>query len=681
MLSVAPTFLQRVCATTNALFSVALWLSLAIWPSVTYAQGQDPQLDQAMAAELKRQGLAGAVWSLIDVDGNVSTHAAGLRDAPSGKPMTPQTRVNIGSVTKTLIATGALQLVTRGKLDLDAPVEPYLSGLRFENPWRDTHPVTLRHLLDHTAGLDDTRLWQMFSLKAKPETPLREAFTRDPTVLAVRNRPGERFSYSNMGYTLAAMAIESATGERYETWLDRELLAPLGMRDSTFRMVEQTSAEGADLAWGHLDDLQPFGTSAVWLRPASQFTTSALDMARFAQFLLSDGRVDGRVLVDKVLLHAMGHPRDTTAARAGLRAGYALGMARQERQGVDSICHSGNIVGFHAMLCLYPQEGKAFFVALNSDAETAEYGRFDGLLVRALQVQPPARSATVANAPAPDAWQGTFVIDPSRFQAFRYLDLLTNTVDLDAGDKGTLKLTPFGGDTRALTLVDTGQADGVLAGVGGTAQGLKAGRKTAVERSDASDTHAKPITGSSQAGALPPRAAEGPSPATLRLYAAEDRLRPSHVLLQDEEGRLSISDGYKTFTRIATPAWWALWLNLVLGAAGLLWFLLVAPWRLRNTRKAHRPIAGALAAWLLVVPGPLFALQSMMAMGDRTPASITLYIATALLAPLMLWQLWSSVVARKTSRWAPADAVAACAVLQWCVVLAAWRVLPFALWS
>lgn len=589
-------------------------------PSPATAPASDAGLTQVMVAELQRQGLAGSVWAWIDAQGQTHTGAAGTRDAATGAAMTPQTRVNIGSVTKTLIAVGMLRLASEGRIDLDAPVETYLDGLHFDNPWRARQPVTLRHLLDHTAGLEDARLWQVFTLQANPDSPLSETFSRDPSVLQVRTLPGERFSYSNLGYTLAALALESVAGERYETWLQRELLQPLGMRDSTFAFIRQDRPEGANLAWGHLDNLEPYPSSANWLRPAGQFTTTAADMARFASFLLGDGIVDGRRLVDTRLLREMGQTRSTAAARAGLPAGYALGLARSERQGAVGLCHSGSVVGYHAMLCLYPERRQAFFIAQNSDAETAQYGRFDALLIQAMRL--PALAAKTPRPPPPDLqrWPGHYVIDPSRFPAFRYSDLLTGTLRVEATATGSLRLIPLQGAERGLVPVGGG-----------------------------------------------------------RLFSADDRNTPSYVLLVDEAGIPLISDGLKTYRQQPAWAFWALWANLGVGLIGLVWFLLSWPLRLAR-RIVPRPGAGTLAVLLLALPGPLFALQPFMALGDRSPAGFALYFATAALAPLMLWQLWRSLRHRPRSGWTRTDAVAAIAVLQWCAVLMAWRMLPFALW-
>lgn len=584
----------------------------------------DTSLADDIRHELRQQRLAGAVWSLVDADGTVTEGAAGERDAVAHLPMTSSTRVHIGSVTKTLIAVGALRLVTQGKLALDAPIEPFLGGVRIDNPWASRRPVTLRTLLDHTAGLDDGRLNQMFSLRTSPEMPLREAFVAPAPALVVRQPPGESFSYSNTGYTLVAIAIETVVGERYEDWLQRELLQPLDMRDSTFHFVHQQTREGQGLAWGHLDDLRRIGALPVVLRPAGQFTTTARDMARFARFLLGDGRAaDGRRLVDTPLLRMMGQPSGTAAARSGLPAGYGLGLGTQIRAGVAGACHSGSIVGYRAMLCLYPAQRKAFFLSINTDAEDADYRAFDARMVSALSLQPEGSIP----APAVARWtgedpRGLYRLDPSRFEAFRYFDRLTAIVRLRDGGGGVLELAPLEGKVRRLQPWPGGIAGG-------------------------------------------------------QLYSAEPEVGPTHVLHVGLDGRLRLSDGYRSYVRTAEWQWWALWSNLALGVAGLVWFLLVAPWRgLRAPARAALP--GIALAWGWGLVAALFLFQPLLALGDLTPASGGLYAMSCAMIPLALWQVWRSL--RQTSRWARADLLAALAILQWSAVLVWHGALPFALW-
>jgi hypothetical protein len=435
-------------------------------------------------------------------------------------------------------------------------------------------------------------------------------------VLRVRVEPGTRFSYSNTGYTLAGMVIEAVTRERYEAWLDRELVKPLGLVDSTFEFVSQSGADADPrLAWGHFDDFSLAEAHAVAVRPAAQFTTTAGDMMRVARFLMSDGRIDGETFIDEALLRQMGRAR-TSAAAAGLESGYALGLARRDRHGAVGDCHIGNIIGYRAVLCVYREQRKAFFIAHNSDSETARYLRFDELLAQSLRVAAPVSAASDSHV-LPLEWQGRYVLSPSRFEQFRYFDLLFDSVAVTVDARG-LNWRPFGGEPQ--TLVPVGH----------------------------------------------------------RLYRAADRTRASHVLVEEGGERL-ISDGAKTWQKISGTRFVAQWVSLALGLAGLITLLLLIPWRAwRRGEPWMQP--ASLALVLLVLPVPLFALQPFMAIGDFTAASAALFVATVALPLLMVAQvIWTWRARARVRSWRVHIVAAAC-VLQWCAVLVAWDLMPLATW-
>ncbi len=263
---VAPRWVAALCgllAATLGAFSVS-------------AQGSRDALTASIETALVEEGLVGATWALVTPEGTM-TGAAGLSDASRQRPMSPDDRVQVGSVAKTLVATGVLALVTQGRVDLDAPVARYLPDIPIENRWESESPLRVRHLLDHTGGLDDARMWQVFSLRADPDAPLRDGLTHPGGTLRLRHRPGERFSYSNTGYLLRGILIETVTGTRYERWLDAELLAPLGMTRSTFAFSTQTGPEAdPTLAMGHFDPKSTSAAVPIRVRPASQLTTTAV---------------------------------------------------------------------------------------------------------------------------------------------------------------------------------------------------------------------------------------------------------------------------------------------------------------------------------------------------------------------------------------------------------------------
>lgn len=597
---------------------------LAGWLGLSAAAHAAPEaLNAQVERTLQEDGAVGAVWATIGRDGAIHTGAAGVMNAATGEALRADSKVHVGSIAKTVLATGVLHLASTGRLDLDAPVNRYLPALRFDNPWPD-HPVRVRHLLDHTAGLDDIRLRQMFSTQPTPDTPLGEAFARDPAILRVRSRPGSQFSYSNMGFALAGMVIEAVTRERYETWLDRELLQPLGMRDSTFRFTTQEGPTADPrLAWGHHDLSTPAPAMPFYLRPAGQFTTTARDLAVFGAFLLGDGRVDGRPLVAPSLLRAMGRPTATDAARAGLQEGYALGLARRDRHGAVGLCHAGDVVGFHAMLCVYPDPaavrgGHVFVTVQNTDGDGRDAGRFDALLIGALglpaargeSAQPPPRNVT--------AWTGRFVPAPNRMAQFAYADFLFDSATVE-WDGQALRYTRGQRPLRILT------------------------------------------------------------PSGGARFVADDRSSASHVLLTGANGERLLSDGLRTHRQVHPASYWSVVASLALGLLGVAWFLLVVPVR---AALGHEPlrVPGVIATALLVLPVPLFLLQSYTQLGDRTAASLALYAVSAALPLLMLLQAWHSVGGREGLARGRVNLAAALLVLQWCAVLAAWGMLPFALW-
>ena len=584
--------------------------------SIAYSPAHARAVDQAISRILQEERLAGATWALVKGE-SVTIGSAGRSNVSTGAAMNPDHRVHIGSVTKTLTAVGLLRLATEGRLDLNAPVAKLLPDVPITNPWERTHPVRVRHLLDHTAGLEDLRIAQMFSRKVGPRDPLKTAFDRHPDALKVRTRPGELFSYSNIGYALAGMIIERLTGEPYENWLDANLLIPLEMKASTFQFVSQKDRQHGGLAWGHNDDLSLAAALPVALRPAAQFTTNAADMARFASFLMSDGSVNGRPFVQPGLLRAMGTPVETAAARSGLLLGYRFGLVSRDRHGQVGRCHAGNIVGYRAMLCVYPDQKKAFFYSVNTDGESADYARLDKLLTDSLAMLPRPRSQSARASSALQQWDGRYVPVVSGINLERYGDHLSEGMRLLINSDHAIIRT-------------IGSVDRRLDFVGGY------------------------------------------------LLRAPERTLPSHVVLRDRAGTQLVTDGLRTFRRVSKVYFWGLWASLGLGLAGLLYSTLVLPilaWRRKSLRTVPMVFAPAL---LLMGAGFMFT-QSFEQLGDVTPGSILLFIGTLTLPIAALGQAIVALIKRPRS-WL-FDLMAAIALLQWCAALAKFGLLPLALWA
>jgi len=581
------------------------------------------QENGALKEELKKaiasENLTGAVWSTIN-DDIVTTGAIGLKNADTQEILENDDRVLIGSVAKTLIAAGILRLSSQGKLNLDSPVYKILPNITFDNPWRENNPVTIRDLLNHTSGIEDARFWQVFSTKPTSTTPLEYIFSKNPSVLKVRTIPGTRFSYSNMGYSFLGLIIEKITQESYENHLDKNLLIPLGMNNSTFAFVTQSQENTVQtLAMGHFDSKTTQENIPMFLRPAGQFTTTAKDMALLAKFLMSDGVINGKPFIDKELLNQMGNPTSTESYKNGLKSGYQFGLSYRDRYGVIGKFHRGNTIGYRATFYLFPEQKKGFFISYNTDSETANYEKFNTIFINHLGITKPEKQKTRDNLPPSfEEFDGYYKMNPIRFKMFAYLDLLFNSVKVKM-------------ENNKLVIKSIQKEDYDLLPVGDN------------------------------------------------LFRKKDRVKPSHVFYKNDNTPM-ISDGLVTYEKVSSFYLGLMWLSLILGLVGIIiilfrgFYLLFQKQLFKHNQIITLPFLSILG---LLIPFPFLLNQSFLNLGDFTFANVLLAIVTGFL-PLAM--IFGSRKIRK-NKIMTIDAIGTLLILQWTVILIYWSVIPFRLWS
>ncbi|MDQ3473130.1 MAG: beta-lactamase family protein, partial [Acidobacteriota bacterium] len=141
-----------------------------------------------------------------------------------------QTLFRAASVSKLVTATAVMQLVEQGKLNLNADINTYLTRFQLENNYPS--PITARHLLTHTSGIED-RLFSNTVPSADRLVSLGDYFAAH---IPRRIRPpGEQIAYSNTGMALAGHLVEAVSGLSFEEYVDRNIFPPLGMTRSSFR--------------------------------------------------------------------------------------------------------------------------------------------------------------------------------------------------------------------------------------------------------------------------------------------------------------------------------------------------------------------------------------------------------------------------------------------------------------
>ena len=345
-------------------------------------------LDALIPAQLQNRDIAGAAISVVK-DGQVLlAKGYGFADFAAKKPvMADKTLFRPGSISKVFTATAVMQLVEQGKLDLDRDVNDYLD---FPIPKTFPEPVTLRRILTHTAGFEET-LKNLFVPSAGEMRPLR-----DYLVAAMPARifaPGTVPSYSNYALALAGYIVERISGEPFEKYVAAHILTPLRMDHSSFVQPLPEELE-ANMSPGYLAAAQgPRKFEFVTAAPAGALSATATDMTRLMLAFLGEGTLDGATILKPDSVRAMEsrqfelHP-----------ALHAIGLILMEysMNGQRIVGHGGDTIFFHSDMILMPDARVGLFISYNSAGSRPGGGRTEVIRAFLNRYFPEPVSATPA---------------------------------------------------------------------------------------------------------------------------------------------------------------------------------------------------------------------------------------------------------------------------------------------
>jgi CubicO group peptidase (beta-lactamase class C family) len=324
---------------------------------------------------LERGDIAGGVIVVVK-DGKVLfAQGYGYADLKQHTPVSSATTLfRIGSVSKLFTWTAVMQLVEQHKLDLDRDINTYLD---FKIPPGFGKPITLRDLMTHTAGFEDT------TRDLLPATPAGVNLGRylKAHIPARIFPPGRIVAYSNYSAGLAGYIVERAAGEPLDEYIQQHILTPLDMRRSTFAQPLPKNLAPL-LAKGYLSasDGKPQPFELVNPAPAGVMTASALDMANFMIAQLQDGRFGDTRILQAETAEEMHSPQRTAAP--GLN-GFDLGFYQENRNGRRIIGHGGDTIVFHSDLHLLLDADVGVFMAFNSAGKNGAVNGVRGAIFRA----------------------------------------------------------------------------------------------------------------------------------------------------------------------------------------------------------------------------------------------------------------------------------------------------------
>lgn len=340
---------------TKGMISLSALLAafLAVFPAGSWAQATRPGGGlSAVQPFVARHALAGAVMLVADHEKIRSSEAAGFADIGAGKAMDPEALFWIASQSKAMTATAVMMLADEGKIALDDPVEKYLPEFRNQMMVaekdeqktvlrRPSHPITLRECLSHMTGLPFKSLVEEPTLDGLPLAAAVRSYAMTP----LQWEPGTKYQYSNAGINTAARVLEVVSGMPYETFMQRRLFDPLGMKDTTFWPNEEQAArlaksykpnaEKDNLVETPISQLiYPLtGRTKRFPMPAGGLFSTAGDVARYGQMLLNGGVFEGKRLLSEAAFTELTR-RQTPES---VQQSYGLGL----NVSPDSFGHGG----------------------------------------------------------------------------------------------------------------------------------------------------------------------------------------------------------------------------------------------------------------------------------------------------------------------------------------------------
>lgn len=318
-------------------------------------------LDGVIEGNMDALDIAGVTVSVVKNNQLFFAKGYGYANVDKGETVSPSnTLFRIGSISKLFVWTAVMQLAEEGKVDLEADINQYLK--HFQIPATYETPITLKHLMTHSAGFEEYVL-NLFSIDTLPPPSLESVFMRE---LPSRVRPPGIFSsYSNHGTGIAAYIVEQVSGLKWDDYVEQKIFAPLNMKQTSFRQplpadLKSKHAEGYTYTGGSYIN-HSFKT--IPLAPVGVASTTAEDIVPFMLAHLQNGKYGNTQILDSITAVQMHSPLFQHAPNIN---GICYGFFDHTQNGHKIIGHGGATEYFFSMLLLYPGHDSGLFISTNT---------------------------------------------------------------------------------------------------------------------------------------------------------------------------------------------------------------------------------------------------------------------------------------------------------------------------
>lgn len=359
----------------------AFLLACAWLPSVA-----SPGIDDRLRALMAEHGTVGLAVVVVRDNAVVHRSSLGWKDLEREIPLGEDDVFRIASISKSFAATAVMQLVEQGRLSLDDDAGD-LIGFPVRNPAYPDRPITLRMLMNHTSSIiDGTHYGNLDVIDPRAGGAWRDSYAD--------RAPGERYEYSNLGYNMVGAIVERASGERFDAYVRRHVLEPLGLYGGhlvdaldegrfarLYRWREDQGFVRSDQAYlplGPRLDTHVIGKDAPVFSPTGGLKISAADLATWMLVHMNHGTWKGVRIISAEHARAMQSPTvtidDTSAYGLGLRTERAL------LPGVELTGHTGSAYGLYSSMFFDVEKKYGFVVITNGTRDMRVRDEVNGAL-------------------------------------------------------------------------------------------------------------------------------------------------------------------------------------------------------------------------------------------------------------------------------------------------------------
>ena len=305
-------------------------------------------IDGIVIPQMKLQHSPSGVVTLVKDGQVIFSKGYGYQDIEKGIPVDPATTMfRVASISKLFTWIAVMQQVEQGNLDLDVDVNQYLKTFQIGDTWPG-QPVTLRHILSHTAGFEDGELGYFIFHDADRIMPLAKSLA---TYIPERiNPPGEHTGYSNWGAALAGLIVSNVSGIEFNKYIRKNIFDVLGMKYATFvdplpSVLEPYRAKS--YSWGAGKYIEKKSEILANFGPCGASAASAVEINKLARAILNDGELNGgRILKPETMQKML----TTLHSHDSRTRGMAYGFLTYPYTGIEVIGHDGGTSFFNSHL-------------------------------------------------------------------------------------------------------------------------------------------------------------------------------------------------------------------------------------------------------------------------------------------------------------------------------------------